>query len=152
MDKEELKEIQDFIKENSEEVKEAVIKKLIEYIEYVQKFQFAHRKIVEEYVEAGLIPAYTAGYISLDKQFCTLGINGLNEAAEFLGETVGNNDGYKNLVSSILSIFKEKNKEGRKKYHIKYNTELIPAESLGVKNAGWDKKDNLYTGDRECYN
>lgn len=62
---------------------------------------------------------------------------------------VGNNDEYKDFISEILSLFKKLNKEARKEYGIKFNTELVPGESLGVKNAKWDAKDNLFHGKGE---
>lgn len=66
-----------------EEKNNLVLENLASVVEDIQKFQVAHRKIVRDYVEAKLLSAYTAGFISLDKQFVTIGINGLNEAAEF---------------------------------------------------------------------
>ena len=126
---------------------------LEDIIKKVQKFQYAHRMIIQDGIDAGLLPAYTAGFIHLDKQFSTLGINGLNEAAEELGLVVGNNEDYKKFVSEVLSTFKRLNTEARSLYNgAKYNTELVPAENLGVKNAKWDKKAGLYHGTRECYN
>lgn len=124
---------------------------LEELIEDVQKFQVAHRRIVESYVDNGLLPVYSAGFISLDKQFVTLGVSGLNEAAEFLGMEVGNNKQYIDFCSEILGLFSRKNKEARKKYGIKFNTEQVPGESLGVKFAKWDAEDGLDVR-RDCYN
>lgn len=100
---------------------------LEEIIKKVQKFQYAHRMMIKDGIEAGLLPAYTAGFIHLDKQFSTLGVNGLNEAAEEQGLTVGNNKEYKEWVSNILGTFKRLNKEARKIYGAKYNTELVPS-------------------------
>ena len=37
---------------------------------------------MEEYQAAGMLPVYDAGFITLDKQFLTIGINGMVEAAE----------------------------------------------------------------------
>lgn len=124
---------------------------LAETIKKIQKFQVAHRRIVEDYVNSGLLTAYTAGFITLDKQFVTIGINGLNEAAEFLGFEVSNNDDYKDWVASILSVFRDLNAQARQEYGIKFNTELVPAENLGPKNAKWDIKDG-YETKRSWYN
>ena len=126
---------------------------LEDIIKKVHKFQYAHRMMVQDGIDAGLLPAYSAGFIHLDKQFSTLGVNGLNEAAEEQGLTVGNNKEYKEWVSNVLGTFKRLNMEARSLYNgAKYNTELVPAENLGVKNAKWDKKAGLYHGTRECYN
>ncbi len=149
---EEIKEqVLEFIAENPELCKKLFNQKLEEMIEDVQKFQVAHRKIVEEAVDNGLNPVYTAGFISLDKQFVTLGVSGHNEAAELLGMEVGNNQEYKDFMKTVFSIFKRKNTEARKKYGIKFNTECVPAESLGVKFADWNKKDGIPVN-RDCFN
>lgn len=143
--------IQDTVKKLGNWEMDGIKAELTETIKKIQKFQVAHRHIVEDYVKSGLLTAYTAGFISLDKQFVTIGINGLNEAAEFLGYTVSNNDGYKDWVASILGTIRDLNREAHKEYGIKFNTELVPAENLGPKNAKWDLKDG-YISSRECYN
>lgn len=120
-------------------------------IEQTQKYLMATKAVYKEYIDAGLLPAYTAGFMDLDKQFLTLGVNGLTEAAESLGYTVGNNKPYKEWVSETLSLFKAANKKALKQYGIRFNTELVPAENLGVKNAKWDKQDG-YKVNRDCYN
>lgn len=128
-----------------------VLEALKDIVQKIQKFQVAHRHIVEDYEKAGLLTAYTAGFISLDKQFVTIGINGLNEGAEFLGYEVSNNEDYLKFVADFLAVIRDLNKKAKKKYNIKFNTELVPAENLGVKNANWDLKDGYQTS-RECYN
>lgn len=83
-------------------------------IRCVHKFLLAHKEIYKEYIDAGLLPAYSAGYMSLDKQFLTIGINGLTEAMEFLGFKVGNNKEYKDAVRALLQIFTDENKKALK--------------------------------------
>jgi ribonucleoside-triphosphate reductase len=73
------------------------------------------------------------------------------EAAEFLGIEVSNNDEYKNFVSQQLKIIYDLNREARAETGYMFNTEFVPAENLGVKNAKWDKKDG-YKVSRDCYN
>lgn len=128
-----------------------ILKELATIVKKVQKFQVAHRHIVEDYVNAGLLTSYTAGFITLDKQFVTIGLNGINEAAEFLGYSCTNNKEYLTWVANFLGCIRDLNKEARAKYGIKFNTELIPAENLGPKNAKWDIKDG-YEVKRNCYN
>lgn len=130
----------------------------IPYLDYIKskvqdlhKFQIAYRSIIQDYVDAGMLPVYTAGYISLDKQYLTLGINGLVEAAEYLGLEITDNEGYKNFISSIVTTISEENKVVAKLTGFKFNTEMVPAENLGVKNSKWDKKDG-YVVPRDCYN
>lgn len=120
-------------------------------IEKIQKYQVAYRKLMEEYKEQGALSVYDAGFISLDKQFLTIGINGMAEAAEFANISVGNNKAYKDFVSKQLKVIYQANQEAKKSYGYMFNTEFVPAENLGVKNSKWDKKDG-YQVNRECYN
>lgn len=122
-----------------------------EEVQKIHKYQVAYRTLIEEYKAAGLLPVYEAGYISLDKQFLTIGINGMVEAAESQGFQAGNNDNYKNFVNSYLKEIYDENKKAKEKYGYMFNTEFVPAENLGVKNAKWDKEDNLFVP-RDCYN
>ena len=130
----------------------------IPYLDYIKskvqdlhKFQIAYRSIIQNYVDSSMLPVYTTGYISLDKQYLTLGINGLVEAAEFLGLDITDNTNYKNFISSIVTTISNENKVAAKLTGFKFNTEMVPAENLGVKNAKWDKKDG-YVVSRDCYN
>ena len=117
----------------------------------IHKYQYAYRKLMEEYQAAGILPVYDAGFITLDKQFLTIGINGMAEAAESQGIKVGYNDDYINFVQGRLKTIFEANQAASKYYGVKFNTEFVPAENLGVKNAKWDKADG-YKVSRECYN
>lgn len=123
---------------------------LSEVVQRVQKYLLAFRSIVSEYIEAGLLPTYSAGYISLDKQFGTIGINGALEAYEYM-KANGYQNTFKESLQQDLSIIKALNKEALAKYGVRFNTEFVPAENLGVKNAKWDKEDGLYVP-RDCYN
>lgn len=124
---------------------------LKEQIEKIHKYHHAYREIIIEFKNAGLLTVYDAGFISLDKQYSTIGINGMAEAAEFLGIAVNNNEEYVNFVTDNLKVIYDLNKEAKKNFGFMFNTEFVPAENLGVKNANWDKKDN-YVVNRECYN
>lgn len=123
---------------------------LIDVVQRVHKYLMAFRAIVSEYIEAGLLPSYSAGYISLDKQFGTIGINGALESFEYL-RTTGYKGSFKEHLQQDLSIIKALNKEALTQYGVRFNTEFVPAENLGVKNAKWDKEDGLYVP-RDCYN
>ena len=120
-------------------------------VDKVQKYQVAYRRLMEEQLSKGLLPVYDAGFINLDKQFLTIGINGLVEAAEFKGIKVGNNSEYQRFVESLLKPIYDANKKAKQEYGYMFNTEFVPAENLGVKNAKWDRQDGLSVP-RDCYN
>lgn len=124
---------------------------LEEEVSKIHKYQVAYRKLMEEYKEAGLLTVYDGGFITLDKQFLTIGINGMVEAAESQGITAGNNQAYKDFVQSHLKVIYDANKAAKKEYGYMFNTEFVPAENLGVKNAKWDRADG-YKVSRDCYN
>lgn len=128
---------------------------LPEYIEritnrvhkYLEAF---NNKIWDDY-NAGLLTIYRAGFIDLDKQYLTVGINGFVEAAEYLGIDIKwDNPEYKLLSKDILGTIENLNRLHRSE-HIKYNLEFVPGESLGHKFSKWDNADG-YTSNRECHN
>lgn len=120
-------------------------------IRYVHLYLIASRMVYEDYIKAGLLPAYSAGYMDIDKQFLTIGLNGVVEAAEYLGYSINNNARYKQFLSELLAVFKAENKKALQKYGIRFNTEFVPAENLGVKNAKWDREAGC-PAERDCYN
>lgn len=115
---------------------------LVKILDRVYDYQKAYKTGLYHLDKQGLFPQTKAGYISLDKLYCTIGVNGLNEAARFLGFEVTNNKRYMDFASFVLSTIKNYNKEHSTK-KFKFNLELVPAESLGVKNYNWDKADGL---------
>lgn len=117
-------------------------------VKRIHKYLSAFHAIITEYIEAGLLPSYSAGYISLDKQYGTIGINGMIEALEYAG---GDKKTQRKCLCMMLNTIKELNKEERSLYDIRFNTEFVPAENLGIKNAKWDKEDGYYVP-RACYN
>jgi ribonucleoside-triphosphate reductase len=121
-------------------------------INRVHTYLLATRAVYEDYINAGMLPAYSAGYMDIDKQFLTIGLNGVVEAAEYLGYDISNNEAYKKGLADLLGTFKAKNKEALAKYGKRFNTEFVPAENLGVKNAKWDKELGFLEVYRDCYN
>lgn len=121
-------------------------------IEKIHKYHVAYRAIIEDFLASDLLPVYTAGYININKQYLTIGINGILEAAESIGLSPETNlIGYSEFIKEQLQIIYAANKIARKIYGYLFNTELVPAENLGVKNAGWDRADG-YLLSRPCYN
>lgn len=119
-------------------------------VQKIHKYLMAYNENLKDNLLSGLMPVYDAGYISMDKQFLTIGINGLIEGAEFLGISISPNDEYEEFCTTCLKPIYEENKNAKTE-EIMYNTEYVPAENLGVKNAKWDKQDG-YFSPRDCYN
>lgn len=125
-------------------------------LERVYKYHIAYKTILYDWEDAGMFTCCNAGYIHIKKLYSTIGINGLNEAAEFLGLKVNNNKEYIEFLQLILSTVKEQNalhSINDKKRPFLFNSEVVPAESLASKNYNWDKKDNYWVpSNRNLYN
>lgn len=119
-------------------------------VQKVHKFQTAYNELLKDYLKDGLLTVYTAGFINLKKQYLTVGVNGVIEAAEFLGIEVSDNDTYREFMQSILKTISDENRKAKTK-ELMFNTEFVPAENLGVKHANWDRKDGYFVP-RDCYN
>ena len=123
---------------------------LLEQVRKIHKYQTAFNELLKEFYESNLLPVYKAGFIDLKKQYLTIGVNGVVEAAEFLGIEISDNPVYESFIKEILGTISEENKKAKTK-ELMFNTEFVPAESLGVKHAKWDKDDG-YKVPRDCYN
>ena len=129
---------------------------LINILERVYKYHIAYKTMLYEWEAAGMFASSNGGYIQIKDLFSTVGINGLNEAAEFLGLTVSNNSSYISFLQLVLGTIKEQNaihSIRNKKKPFLFNSEVVPAEGLGVKNYNWDKEDGYWVPeDRNLYN
>ena len=123
---------------------------LAEVIDLCHKVQLAYNENLRELQSHGMLPLFDAGYINMSRQYLTIGVNGLVEAAEFMGLEITANDKYKAFVQDILSIVERINKQYRTK-DVLFNCEMIPAENVGVKHAKWDREDGYFVP-RDCYN
>lgn len=117
-----------------------IIDYLVNILNRVYKYHTAYNELLWDTYNSGLLPVYRAGFINLDKQYLTIGINGLNQAAEYLGIDCTDNEEYAKFCQLIFSTIQEQNKLHKTK-KCTYNTECVPAESLASKNYNWDKKD-----------
>ena len=129
---------------------------LINILDRVYKYHIAYKTILYDWEDAGMFTCCNAGYIHIKKLYSTIGINGLNEAAEFLGLKVNNNKDYIEFLQLILSTVKEQNalySINDKKRPFLFNSEVVPAESLASKNYNWDRKDEYKVpSNRNLYN
>lgn len=137
--------VQDAVRDGAD-----ISQRVREQVEKIHKYLTAFNEIIKEKVAEHMLPVYEAGYVTPEKQYLTVGINGFNEGAEFLGISISDNEAYQNYAEMILRPIYELDKADRTD-EIMWNMELVPAENLGVKNAAWDKKDG-YVVPRDCYN
>ena len=118
----------------------------------VYKYHIAFKTMLYELEDRGMFAASNGGYIHISKLYSTIGINGLNEAARFLGMTISNNKEYIEFLQLVLGTIKEQNKIHSihdKKRPFLFNSEVVPAEGLGGKNYNWDKEDGYWVPDDE---
>ena len=125
---------------------------LIDILERVYKYQIAYKTILYEEEEKGMLTASKAGYISMKDLFSTIGINGINEAAEFIGLKCSYNNDYKDFCRLITGTISEQNKLHSTPL-FKFNQEFVPAEQLGSRNYNWDREDGYWVSkNRVLYN
>ena len=141
--------VQDWAKDKSVSLKEYLYTITKRVHKYLTAF---NEKLWDDY-KAGLLTVFKAGFIDLDRQFLTIGINGFVEAAEFLGIEINpHNPEYQQLAEDLLQTIENCNLEDRSE-HVKFNTEFVPAENLAVKNYNWDKEDGYKVPEnRNLYN
>lgn len=123
---------------------------LSEVIELTHKVQIAYNENLKTFQKRGMLPLFDAGYINIARQYLTIGVNGLVEAAEFLGIEINDNPKYVEFVQGVLGLVEKYNKKFRTK-DLMFNCEMIPAENVGVKHAKWDREDHYFVP-RDCYN
>lgn len=125
-------------------------------LDRVYKYHIAFKTMLYELEDKGMFAASNGGYIHISKLYSTIGINGLNEAARFLGMTISNNKEYIEFLQLVLGTIKEQNKTHSihdKKRPFLFNSEVVPAEGLGGKNYRWDKEDGyIVPEDENLYN
>ena len=129
---------------------------LVDILQRVYKYHIAFKTMLYELEDKGMFAASNGGYIHISKLYSTIGINGLNEAARFLGMTVGNNKEYIEFLQLVLGTIKEQNKAHSihdTNRPFLFNSEVVPAEGLGGKNYNWDKEDGYWVPeDENLYN
>ena len=123
---------------------------LTDIIDLCHKVQLAYNENLKDLQAHGMLPLFDAGYINIARQYLTIGVNGLVEAAEFMGIPIKDSPEYREFVQTILGLVEKKNKEYRTK-DVMFNCEMIPAENVGVKHAKWDREDGYFVP-RDCYN
>ena len=119
---------------------------LIDILERIYKYQIAYNECLKYLKNNGLLTVYDAGFINMNKQYLTIGINGLNQAAEFIGLKCNKNKDYEEFCNLIFTTIKEQNQLHKTK-ELMFNTEFTPCESAAIKLYNRDKKDKYWVPD-----
>ncbi len=142
----------DYLKDHFFELKDDFKQYMVEILERVYKYHKAYKTLLYETERAGMLNASNSGYIKMNKLFSTIGENGINEAAEFVGLTCGYNESYKQFCRLVTGTISEQNKLHSEKDFL-FNQEFVPAEGLSSKNYRWDKADGYWVPEgRVLYN
>ena len=131
------------VKYDKEKLYEYIRNEVRDLTERVHKYQTAFNETIKDFLNANMLDVYRAGFIDMKKQYLTVGVNGITDAAEFLGIKVNVNDEYKEFVNNILETINISNKKDKTR-ECMFNTEFVPAENLAAKNYSWDKKDGYW--------
>ena len=128
---------------NKEDILKHISIALTSMTEKVHKYQIAFNSLIKDFFESDMLPVYSAGFIHMRKQYLTVGVNGLTDAAEFLGIETNNNDTYAEFVNLVLETINMSNRKDKTREHM-FNTEFVPGENLSNKNYNWDKRDGYF--------
>lgn len=128
---------------DKDELYEYIRNEVAELTERVHKYQTAFNETIKDFLKADMLDVYRAGFINIRKQYLTVGVNGITDAAEFIGIHVGNNNDYREFVNNILETINICNRKDKTR-DCMFNTEFVPAENLAAKNYKWDKKDGYW--------
>ena len=129
--------------EHKEELFKYISNAIADMTERVHKYQTAFNSIIKDFYQANMLPVYSAGFIHMNKQYLTIGVNGLTDAAEFMGIDIDNNAEYSEFVNVVLETINRVNRKDKTRELI-FNTEFVPGENLSVKNYKWDKGDGYF--------
>ena len=128
---------------DKEKLYEYIREAVTEHTVRVHKYQTAFNEIIKDFLKADMLDVYRAGFIDMRKQYLTIGVNGLTDAAEFLGLEINPNEDYREFVNMLLETINIANRKDRTP-DCMFNTEFVPGENLSGKNYKWDKKDGYF--------
>lgn len=131
------------VKYDKTELYEYIRNEVRDLTERVHKYQTAFNETIKDFLNANMLDVYRAGFIDMRKQYLTVGVNGITDAAEFLGIKVAPNDEYKDFVNNILETINIANRKDKTR-ECMFNCEFVPGENLSAKNYKWDKKEGYW--------
>ena len=114
---------------------------LEEDVELLHKILYSHRQLLKDKISKGVMPLYTSEWISLNRQYSTIGITACNQYVANKGLDIKTEEGIE-CIHTVLKLIEgkiEEWQEKEKEEHCIYNLENIPAESICVRLANADK-------------
>lgn len=105
---------------------------LEETLEIIHKVLVSHRTLIASNVESGTMPLYSSGWISLKRQYSTVGFVGMYEYLKNKGLSLLEDKTIEKGVS-LLKKIEAAILEWQEKEENPYNMEQIPAESMAVR-------------------
>jgi len=121
-------------KGNEEEFSEA----LVDIVEVVGRINNSKRQIIKSRITNGSQPLYSLGFMDINKQYSTCGLNGINEACEVMGYDILSEEGIE-FVIRMLEVINTTNDRLQKQYKSPHNCEQTPSENSSIKLANKDK-------------
>lgn len=119
--------------------KEAFLKELELFVEIAGKINNSKRKIIQKRIANGAQPLYSLGFMDINKQYSTCGLNGINEAIEILGMNIVEDEGSAFAIEMFQTINRA-NDRLQRQYKAPHNCEQTPSENSSIKLA---KKDDM---------
>ncbi len=107
-------------------------------VEDCARINHAKRNIVKKRIDNGNLPLYTFGFANIEKQYSTVGVNGLSECLYFMGFDVLKEDG-QDFVLRVLERVNNINSKMEERYKAPHNCEQVPGENMSIKVASKDK-------------
>ena len=123
---------------------------LKENCEYAQKINYVKKYILKKRIDNGNLPLYTLDYMNIDKQYLTIGLNGINECCELMGFNILEESG-QNFVKKFVETINILNNKLQKRFKSSTNAEQVPSENSAIKLAqkdillGYQSQYNIYS-------
>ena len=116
---------------------EEFLDRVAELVHISVKINNAKRELIKKRIAVHALPLYDYGFMSLQKQYATTGLNGINEAVEILGYDILTHDGQR-IVSKLLQTVNEINDMYDEEMKYAHNCEQTPSESSAIRAAAKD--------------
>lgn len=112
---------------------------LNEIMDSVHKILYAHRMLIKERINLGVLPLYTHGWMDLSRQYSTVGLIGGYEYVKNKGLSILTEEGTNALMKVMKTVESKILEYQKSEKDCIYNIESIPGESQAVKLCDIDK-------------